>query len=199
MATLLAPASASVHLHAARRLHFSSSSDGLIFWLSEECWGRGLVRLGELLEELLIERQAEQPEQPEPPLDPELEAQPLLRAGGNGALSFREEDVDLSRLQEDCRDIESHAFVDAVFAMYQEPYEGMEGSFSCSYTEGLFAISWTPLGDPGTELMQVRALLEEGRNEEAIPWLVQLLEREPGKLEASHVLAMVLSGHRLIS
>ena len=56
----------------------------MIFWLSEECWGRGLVRLGELLEELLIERQAEQPEQPEPPLDPELEAQTLLRAGGNG-------------------------------------------------------------------------------------------------------------------
>ena len=29
--------------------------------------------------------------------------------------------------------------------------------------------------------------------------LVQLLEREPDNLEASHVLAMVLSGHRLIS
>jgi hypothetical protein len=78
MATLLTPASASVHLHAARRLHFSASSVGLLFWLSEECWGRGLVRLGELLVgaafsegvELLIERQAEQPEQP---LDPELE------------------------------------------------------------------------------------------------------------------------------
>jgi hypothetical protein len=78
MATLLTPASASVHLHAARRLHFSASSDGLLYWLSEECWGRGLVRLGELLVgaafsegvELLIERQAEQPE---PPLDPELE------------------------------------------------------------------------------------------------------------------------------
>ena len=78
MATLLAPASASVHLHAARRLHFSTSSDDLLYWLSEECWGRGLVRLGELLVgaafsegvELLIERQAEQPE---PPLDPELE------------------------------------------------------------------------------------------------------------------------------
>ena len=55
------------------------------------------------------------------------------------------------------------------------------------------------LGDPGTELMQVRALLEEGRNEEAIPLLVQLLEREPDNLEASHVLAMLLSGHRLIS
>jgi len=115
------------------------------------------------------------------------------------SVSFREEDVDLSRLPEDCRDVELQAFVDAVFALYQEPYEGMEGSFSCSYTEGLFEISWTPLGDPGTELMQVRALLEAGRNEEAIPLLVQLLEREPDNLEASHVLAMVLSGHRLIS
>jgi len=79
MATLLAPSPASVHLHAARRLHFSASSDGLLHWLSEECWGRGLIRLGELLVgaafsegiELLIERQAEQPE---PPADPELEA-----------------------------------------------------------------------------------------------------------------------------
>jgi hypothetical protein len=71
MATLLASASASVHLHVARRLHFSASSDGLLLWLSEECWGRGLVRLGELLDDLLIERQAEQPE---PPVDPELEA-----------------------------------------------------------------------------------------------------------------------------
>lgn len=99
------------------------------------------------------------------------------------SVSFREEDVDLMRLPEDCRDIESQAFVDALFALYQEPYEGMEGSFSCSYTE----------------LMQVRALLEEGRFEEAIPLLVQLLEREPDNLEASHVLAMVLIGHRLIS
>ena len=71
MAALLAPAAASVHLHAARRLRFSASSVGLLLWLSEECWGRGLVRLGELLDELLIERQAEQPE---PPLEPELEA-----------------------------------------------------------------------------------------------------------------------------
>ncbi|MEB3333014.1 MAG: hypothetical protein VKI83_11050 [Synechococcaceae cyanobacterium] len=71
MATLLAPASASVHLHAARRLHFSASSDGLLHWLSEECWGRGLLRLAVLLDELLIERQAEQPERL---LDPELEA-----------------------------------------------------------------------------------------------------------------------------
>lgn len=70
MATLLAPASASVHGHIARRLHFSVSSDGLLHWLSEECWGRGLVRLAGLLDDLLIERQAEPPE---PPLDPELE------------------------------------------------------------------------------------------------------------------------------
>jgi hypothetical protein len=75
MATL----SASAHAHAARRLHFSASSDGLLHWLSEECSGRGLLRLGELLVgaafsegvELLIERQAEQPE---PPHDHELEA-----------------------------------------------------------------------------------------------------------------------------
>jgi hypothetical protein len=75
MATLLSQAHASVqltaHTHVAHRLRFSASSDGLLHWLSEECWGRGLIRLGELLDELLIERQAEQPE---PPLDPELEA-----------------------------------------------------------------------------------------------------------------------------
>ncbi|MFU8886263.1 MAG: hypothetical protein ACNA8O_12500 [Cyanobacteriota bacterium] len=71
MATLLSAATAPVPLHAARRLHFSASSDGLLYSLSEECWGRGLVRLGELLDDLLIERQAEQPE---PALDPELEA-----------------------------------------------------------------------------------------------------------------------------
>jgi hypothetical protein len=71
MATLSVSAHASVHVHAARRLHFSASSDGLLHWLSEECWARGLIRLGGLLDDLLIERQAEQPE---PPLDPELEA-----------------------------------------------------------------------------------------------------------------------------
>jgi hypothetical protein len=38
------------------------------------------------------------------------------------SVSFREEDVDLARLPEDSRDIESQAFVDAVFALYQEPY-----------------------------------------------------------------------------
>jgi hypothetical protein len=59
------------HVHTARRLHFAASSDGLLLWLSEECWGRGLIRLAELLDDLLTERQAEQPE---PILDPELEA-----------------------------------------------------------------------------------------------------------------------------
>jgi hypothetical protein len=59
------------HVHTARRLHFSASSDGWLLWLSEECWGRGLIRLAGLLDELLIERQTEQPE---PRLDPELEA-----------------------------------------------------------------------------------------------------------------------------
>jgi hypothetical protein len=67
MATLFA----SAHAHAARRFHFSASSDGLLHWLSEECWGRGLIRLAELLDDLLTERQAEQPETQ---LDPELEA-----------------------------------------------------------------------------------------------------------------------------
>jgi len=69
MATLIAPPHATVHVHAARRLHFSASSDGLLLFLSEECWSRGLLRLGGLLDDLLTERQAEQPE---PPVDPEL-------------------------------------------------------------------------------------------------------------------------------
>ena len=59
------------HVHTARRLHFSASTDGLLLWLSEECWGRGLIRLAVLLDELLTERQAEQAE---PHLDPELGA-----------------------------------------------------------------------------------------------------------------------------
>lgn len=58
------------HIHAARRLHFSASSDGLLLRLSEVCWGRGLIRLAEILDDLLTERQAEQPESL---LDPELE------------------------------------------------------------------------------------------------------------------------------
>lgn len=75
MATLLTPAPPSVHVHAARRLHLSASSDGVLLWLSEECWGRGLVRLAGLLDDLLIERQAEQSE---PQLGPGLEAQPTF-------------------------------------------------------------------------------------------------------------------------
>jgi hypothetical protein len=59
------------NVHTARRLHFAASSDGLLLFLNEECWGRGLLRLGGLLDDLLTERQAEQPE---PPVDPELEA-----------------------------------------------------------------------------------------------------------------------------
>ncbi|QVL53400.1 MAG: hypothetical protein KFB97_03135 [Cyanobium sp. M30B3] len=67
------------HGYTARRLQFSASSDGLLIWLSEECWCRGLIRLAGLLVgaafsegvDLLTERQAEQPE---PILDPELEA-----------------------------------------------------------------------------------------------------------------------------
>jgi hypothetical protein len=59
------------NVHTARRLHFAASSDGLLLFLSEECWGRGLIRLGGLLDDLLTERQAEQPE---PPVDPGLEA-----------------------------------------------------------------------------------------------------------------------------
>jgi hypothetical protein len=59
------------HAHTARRLQFSVSSDGLLIWLSEECWGRGLIRLAELLDDLLTERQADQPV---PEVDAELEA-----------------------------------------------------------------------------------------------------------------------------
>jgi len=43
----------------------------LLLWLSQKCWGRGLVRLAELLDDLLIERQTEQSELP---ADPVLEA-----------------------------------------------------------------------------------------------------------------------------
>ena len=70
-ASCAAPTMALAHAHTARRLQFSASSDGLLLWLSEECWGRGLIRLVELLDDLLTERQAEQPE---PAQDPELEA-----------------------------------------------------------------------------------------------------------------------------
>jgi hypothetical protein len=60
-----------VHPHSSRRLHFDGSSDGLLLILSEECRGRGLIRLAGLLDDLLMERQSEQPE---PLLDLELEA-----------------------------------------------------------------------------------------------------------------------------
>jgi hypothetical protein len=59
------------HAHSARRLHFAASSDGLLHFLSEECSSRGLIRLAGLLDDLLTERQSEQPE---PLLDLELEA-----------------------------------------------------------------------------------------------------------------------------
>jgi hypothetical protein len=65
------PTMAFAHVHAARRLHIAASSDGLLLILSKECQGRGLIRLAGLLDDLLTERQAEQPE---PVLDPELEA-----------------------------------------------------------------------------------------------------------------------------
>jgi hypothetical protein len=41
------------------------------------------------------------------------------------SICFGEEEVDLSVLQEDCRDIDSQAFVDALFALHQQPYEGL--------------------------------------------------------------------------
>ena len=50
-ASCAAPTMALAHVHTARRLHFSASSDGLLLWLSEECWGRGLIRVAELLGE----------------------------------------------------------------------------------------------------------------------------------------------------
>jgi hypothetical protein len=57
------------HVHTARRLHFAANSDGLLLLLSDECWG--LIRLAGLLDDLLTERQAKQPEQI---LNPELVA-----------------------------------------------------------------------------------------------------------------------------
>ncbi len=66
-----APVMALAHAQTARRVQFSASSDGLLLFLSEECWGRCLIRLAELLDDLLTERQAGQPA---PQMDPELEA-----------------------------------------------------------------------------------------------------------------------------
>ncbi len=51
-----APTMALAHVHAARRLHFAASSDGLLLFLSEECWRRSLIRLAGLLDDLLTER-----------------------------------------------------------------------------------------------------------------------------------------------
>jgi hypothetical protein len=52
------PTMALAHVHAARRLHIAASSDGLLHFLSEECRGRGLIRLAGLLDDLLMERQS---------------------------------------------------------------------------------------------------------------------------------------------
>lgn len=41
VASCAAPTMALPHVHTARRLHFTASSDGLLLFLSEECWGRG--------------------------------------------------------------------------------------------------------------------------------------------------------------
>jgi hypothetical protein len=40
-ASCAAPTMALAHAHIARRLQFSAGSDGLLLWLSEECWGYG--------------------------------------------------------------------------------------------------------------------------------------------------------------
>ncbi len=82
--------------------------------------------------------------------------------------SFSENDVDLAQLPEDCRDIDSQAFVDAVQDLCYQPYEGHDGSFSFSYSEGQFEVSWIPLGDPGTEMLDIRWHLEDGRIEDAV-------------------------------
>lgn len=113
--------------------------------------------------------------------------------------SFSESNVDLALLPEDCRDIDSQAFVDAVEALCYQPYEGHDGSFSFSYNEGQFEVSWIPLGDPGTEMLDIRWHLEDGRIEDAVSLLEELLEREPDHQEARHTLAMVRLGYRLRS
>jgi hypothetical protein len=83
MATLPLPSVIPAHLHSARRLHFTAGSDGLLIWLGEEFWGRGLFRLAKLLDDLRTERQAEQPVQP---LDPGLEG--LCPSEGRGLCPF---------------------------------------------------------------------------------------------------------------
>lgn len=113
--------------------------------------------------------------------------------------SFSENEVDLTLLPEDCRDIDSQAFLDAVKALCYEPYESHDGSFSFSYAEGQFEVSWILLGDPGTEMLDIRWHLEDGRTQEAVSLLEELLEREPDHQEARNTLAMVRLGYRLRS
>ena len=55
------PILASVQAHVAHWLHFPSSTEGLLFWLNEECWSLKLIPLAELVD-LLIERQSQQPD-----------------------------------------------------------------------------------------------------------------------------------------
>ncbi|MFO7629203.1 MAG: tetratricopeptide repeat protein, partial [Prochlorococcaceae cyanobacterium] len=97
-------------------------------------------------------------------------------------------------LPEDCRDIDTQAFVDAVQALCYEPYAGQDGSFSFSYSAGLFKVSWIPLGDPGTEMLTIRWHLEDGRTGEAIALLEELLKREPDHQEARSTLAITPPG-----
>lgn len=125
-----------------------------------------------------------------------------LSPGGDGRLpamarSFREVDVDLALLPEDCRDVGTQDFLDAVRALRYEPYAGQDGSFS--YSEGLIEVSWIPLGDLGTEMLTIRWHLEDGRVAEAVTLLEELLEREPDHQEARSTLAMVRLGYRLCS
>lgn len=112
------------------------------------------------------------------------------------AKSFREDEVDLAQLPEHCRDVGTQDFVEAVRALYFEPYAGQEGSFSFSYNEGLIDVSWIPLGDPGTEMLTIGWHLEDGRVAEAVALLEELLEREPDHQEARTTLAMIRLGFR---
>jgi len=113
--------------------------------------------------------------------------------------SFREDAVDLDLLPEDCREVGTGDFLDAVRALCYEPYAGQEGSFSFSYSEGLIEVSWIPLGDPGTEMLTIRWHLEDGEITEAVALLEALLEREPEHQEARTTLEMVRLGFRLRS
>jgi hypothetical protein len=45
----------------SRRLHFAAMPDPLLVLLAEEAFCKGLQRVSDLLEELLMDRQAEQP------------------------------------------------------------------------------------------------------------------------------------------